>query len=155
MIFIIFSSSYIYGHLGESKLIHVWFSYERGLIVVGLVVNECHIFASLYIYGYLCENKLNHVWFSYERGLIMLALIVNECHIFNYFVLHWVLLYVLFLSLLLLQWWKWYDRRNVSVLSLCDVFSFNVWVDLWYLVFFHAVLLEWHIWCKKFECVCL
>ena len=46
-IFIIFASLYIYGYLCENKLIHVWFSYERGLLLVCLIVNECHIFVYL------------------------------------------------------------------------------------------------------------
>ena len=33
-----------YGYLCENKLIHVWFSYESGSLLLALIVNVCHIF---------------------------------------------------------------------------------------------------------------
>ena len=56
-----------YCFLCENKLIHVWFCFEKGLIQVFLVVNECHIFV------YLCVTLVVFLLYFYHIILLMFS----------------------------------------------------------------------------------
>ena len=83
-----------HGFLCKIKIIHVWYSCERGLILFFVRCLLCVTFGIIYLlsytslcctdvndmndemfilclcYGYVGENKLTHVWFHFEKGLI-------------------------------------------------------------------------------------
>ena len=108
-IFIIFASLYIYGCLCENKFNHVWFSFERGLIMLALILNECHIFIYLWYIEYYSMCSFYHFCCCCNDESNM----TEEMFLFCLFVMYLVLMFKLTYDIYFFMLYYWYDIFDV------------------------------------------